>query len=104
MKKIRFIPDIQRVLVQQDEQGNEKTRGGIIIPSAVKDDKPAFGTILEVGTGEKDIPMRYKVGDRVMFSSYAGIEVTLDYSNPDKKVLKVMNQMDIMGKIIEIEE
>lgn len=56
----------------------QKTKGGIFLPEAAVE-KPKQGEVLSVGPGEVDskgkkIPMSVKVGDRVLFSSYAGVE------------------------------
>ncbi|MCF8054256.1 MAG: co-chaperone GroES [Deltaproteobacteria bacterium] len=60
----------------------EKTKGGIIIPDAAKE-KPAEGKILAVGAGKFDksgkrIALGLKVGEKVLFSRYAGAEVKID--------------------------
>lgn len=100
-KKIEFIPEQQRILVLADNTVERKTSTGIILPSTTQVEKPGFGTVIEVGSGTKDIPMRYEKGQRVMFSNYAGIEIELDYPGYGIRTFKVMNQMDVMGWIIE---
>jgi len=60
----------------------EKTAGGIIIPDAAKE-KPQEGKIVAVGSGRVNkkgerIPMDVKVGDRVLFGRYAGMEMKVD--------------------------
>ena len=67
-----------RVLVRRLE-AEEKTAGGILLPESAKD-KPKEGTILAVGEGKvldsgERQKLTVKVGDRVLFSSYAGTEV-----------------------------
>lgn len=69
-----------RVLVRRlDEEG--KTKGGIIIPDTAKE-KPLQGEIIAVGTGKyvKDTltPLAVKKGDKVLFSKYAGTEITVN--------------------------
>jgi chaperonin GroES len=65
----------ERVVVERDES-EEKTAGGILLPDTAKD-KPARGKIVSVGNGRllengtRSI-LQVKVGDRVIFSSYAG--------------------------------
>ena len=77
--KIRPLQD--RILVKRlDEE--EKTKGGIIIPDTAKE-KPQEGKVIAVGGGKvnedgKVTPLDVKKGDRVLFSKYAGTEVTLD--------------------------
>ncbi len=80
MSKIRPLGD--RVIVKRDEEAEQKSVGGIIIPDTAKE-KPQRGTIIAVGNGvlnEKGerIPMEVKAGDQVLFSKYAGNEVKID--------------------------
>lgn len=101
MKVKSFVPDIQKILVLPDKNYQEKTRAGIIIPSMTKEGKPMSGTVVETGSGEADLPMRYRKGDRVLFSTYAGIDLEFEYQNYEGNTFKIMNQMDIMGKFEE---
>mgnify|MGYP003572472703 CR=1 FL=1 len=91
--KLRPLQD--RVLVER-VAAEEKSAGGIIIPDSAKE-KPQEGKIVAVGGGKRKedgtlIPMDVKKGDRILFSKYAGSEVTLDgveYS--------IMREDDILG-------
>ena len=70
-----------RLIVQRIEE-DEKTAGGIIIPDTAKE-KPSEGRIVAAGPGKRDdegnlVAMDVKEGDRVLFSKYAGTEVTLE--------------------------
>ena len=90
-----FRPLHDRVLVRRIEQ-NEKTAGGIIIPDSAKE-KPMEGEIVAVGTGHVndngDVrPLDVKQGDKVIFSKWAGTELTLD-----NEELMVMKESDIIG-------
>jgi chaperonin GroES len=78
---MRIRPLHDRVIVKRTEE-EEKTKGGIIIPDTAKE-KPAEGKVIAVGEGriKKDgtkIPLDVKVGDRILFSKYAGTEVKID--------------------------
>ena len=60
----------------------EKTKGGIVLPDTAKE-KPTEGEVIAVGTGKvlengQKLPLEVKVGDRIIFSKYAGTEVKLD--------------------------
>ena len=78
--KIKPLHD--RVIVKRVEE-EEKTKGGIIIPDTAKE-KPIMGTIIAVGSGKSEgkgkgkVPLDVKEGDKVLFSKYAGTEVTID--------------------------
>ncbi len=65
-----------RVVVKVLEK-EETTKSGIVLPEAAKE-KPQEGEVLAVGSGEliegKRIPLEVKVGDRVIYSKYAGTE------------------------------
>ena len=70
-----------RVLVLQSAE-EEVTSGGIIIPDTAKE-KPLEGKVIATGPGYtgKDgtiTPLEVKPGDRVLFSKYAGTEVTVN--------------------------
>jgi chaperonin GroES len=85
-----------RVLLKQEEK-EEKTKGGIVLPSNAKE-QPNLGRIIEVGPGEikddHEIKMTVKKGDRVIYSKYAGTEVKLD----EEKYLLV-SQNDLLAVV-----
>ncbi len=63
-------------------EAEEKTKSGIVLPDTAKE-KPHQGEILAVGTGKtldngEKIPLDVKVGDKVIFSKFAGTEVKMD--------------------------
>jgi chaperonin GroES len=72
---VKLQPLGDRVVVEREE-AEERTAGGILLPETAKD-KPARGKVISVGNGRllKDgsrAPLQVKVGDRVLFTSYAG--------------------------------
>ena len=78
---MKIQPLHDRVIVKRVEE-EETTKGGIIIPDSAKE-KPMEGIVVAVGSGkseegEKKIPLEVKKGDRVLFSKYAGTEITID--------------------------
>ncbi len=92
-----FKPLQDRVLVRRIE-GDEKTKGGLIIPDTAKE-KPAEGEVIACGEGaRKDsgelIAMSVKKGDRILFGKWSGTEVTLDGEE-----LLIMKESDILGII-----
>ena len=77
--KIRPLQD--RILVKRLE-GEDKTKGGIIIPDSAKE-KPAEGKVIAVGKGKVDDEgkthaLDVKKGDKILFSKYAGTEVNIE--------------------------
>jgi len=95
MSKIRPLGD--KVLVRRVE-AEKKTAGGIVLPDAAKE-KPKRGKIIAVGEGRllddgKRAKMQVKKGDEVLFSSYAGTEITVG-----KKEMMIMSEDDILAII-----
>jgi chaperonin GroES len=87
-----------RVVVEREE-AQDKTAGGIVLPDTAKD-KPQKGKVLAVGDGRltkdgKRRELQVKIGDNVLFTSYAGDEFKLE---GDKKVL-LMREDDILAVI-----
>ena len=92
---LNLQPIGDRVVLEREES-EEVTAGGILLPDSAKD-KPARGTVLAVGEGRlakngSRIPLQVKVGDRVVFSSYAGDEFKLG----DRKLV-LMREDDILA-------
>lgn len=75
----------------------EKTKGGIVLPDTAKE-KPQKGEVIAVGTGEiidgQRVPLEVKVGDKIIFSKYAGTEVKID----DQEYL-ILKQSDVLAVI-----
>ena len=92
-----FRPLHDRVVVRRLD-GEEKTKGGIIIPDTAKE-KPSEGVIVAVGPGARDdngkvTALDVKAGDRVLFGKWSGTEVKVDGEE-----LLIMKESDIMGII-----
>ncbi len=84
-----------RVLVKRSKMTT--TKGGIILPETAQE-KPKQGEVVAVGPGKLDEnnkmkPMDVRVGDTVLFSSYAGTEVK------DSEYL-IMSEDDILGVLV----
>ncbi len=59
----------------------EKTAGGILLPDTAKE-KPQLGEVVAVGSGKVDkngkrIPLDVKIGDKVLYSKYAGTDIKM---------------------------
>ena len=81
---MKFRPLHDRVVIRRIE-GEEKTKGGIIIPDTAKE-KPQEGEVIAVGPGARDesgklISLDIKAGDRVLFGKWSGTEVKIDGRN-----------------------
>ncbi len=94
---MKFRPLHDRVVVRRIE-GEEKTKGGVIIPDTAKE-KPQEGEVIAVGPGARDesgklVPLDVKAGDRVLFGKWSGNEVKIDGED-----LLIMKESDVMGVI-----
>ena len=98
-KSPKIKPLGNRIVVKRIE-AEEKTAGGIVLPDTAKE-KPKQGEVVAVGEGSrtedgKTIATQVKKGDRIVFSSYAGTEVTLG----DEEFL-IMKEDDVLGILEE---
>ena len=92
------ITPLNDKIVVERLEAEDKSAGGIIIPDAAKE-KPKQGKVLAVGEGKalddgKRAPFQVKVGDRVLFTSYAGSEVTVE-----GKDYLVMTEDDVLAVV-----
>ena len=83
-------------IVVERLEAEGKTSGGIVLPDSAKE-KPKEGKVIAVGEGKllengKRAKFQVKKGDRILFSSYAGTEVTVD-----GKELLVMSEEDVLA-------
>ncbi len=69
-----------RVVIKNLE-AQETTKGGIILTNSAKE-KPLMAEVVSVGPGGnvdgKEVTMYVNVGDKVVYSKYAGTEIKLD--------------------------
>ncbi|AFV02629.1 MAG: co-chaperone GroES [Dehalobacter sp. 4CP] len=77
---MKLKPLADRVIIKA-VPSEERTKSGIIMPDTAKE-KPQEGEVIAVGPGKVEkgerIPMEVNVGDRVIYSKYAGTEVKYD--------------------------
>ena len=78
---MKVVPLNDKILVKRLE-AEQKTAGGLLLPDTALE-KPRQGKVLNLGEGKRlengsRASFQVKVGDRVLFSSYAGNEVTID--------------------------
>ena len=81
-----------RVLIKRLE-AEEKTKGGIILAGAAKE-QPQMAVVIAAGPGTEDVKMEVKAGDKVIFSKYAGTEIKVD-----EEELIIMSQKDILAVV-----
>ena len=94
---MKIKPLADKVLVER-LQAESVTAGGIVLPESAKE-KPAQGKIVSLGQGKllddgSRGEFQVKVGDTVLFTSYAGTEVKVS-----GKEYMIMDESDIMAVI-----
>jgi chaperonin GroES len=74
---MKLKPLGDRVVLQQ-QKAEEKTQSGIFLPESAKE-KPQTAIVVAVGPGKEEkgqvSAMQVQVGDKVIYSKYAGTEV-----------------------------
>ena len=76
----RIVPLGDRVVLKRAE-AESTTAGGIVLPDSAKG-RPQKGEVIAVGDGHVNdkgerVPLTVKEGDKVIFSSYAGDEISV---------------------------
>ena len=87
----------KRLVVKKTKMPTSK--GGIILPDTAKE-KPKTGEVVSIGPGEISkngtlIPLALKTGDKVLFSTYSGVEFN---PNEDEEFL-ILSEDDILAVI-----
>ncbi|HZK44428.1 MAG TPA: co-chaperone GroES [Syntrophomonadaceae bacterium] len=96
---MKIQPLADRLVLKVDEVAEEKTKSGLYVPDSAQE-KPQEAEVLAVGSGllnEKGerIPMEVKVGDKVIFSKYAGMEIKIEGEEylvlSERDILAILN-------------
>lgn len=91
---MKLVPLGDKVVLKQ-LVAEETTKSGIVLPGQAKE-KPQQAEVVAVGPGGivdgKEVTMQVKVGDKVIYSKYAGTEVKLE----DEEFI-VVKQNDIVA-------
>ncbi len=95
-KVTKMQPLGDRVLIRPLTE-EEVSKGGIILPDTAKE-KPQRGEVVAVGPGRLDengkrVAMEVKVGDKVIYSKYAGSEI-----KEGEEELLILRESDILAK------
>ena len=95
---MRLVPLGDKVVLKQ-LLAEETTKSGIVLPGQAKE-KPQQAEVIAVGPGGvvdgKEVTMQVKVGDKVIYSKYAGTDVKLG----DEEYI-VVKQNDIVAIVEE---
>ena len=73
---MKLKPLADRVLLKQ-EKAETTTKSGIILPEAAQE-KNQTATVEAVGPGTEKEKITVKVGDRVMYDKYSGVQIKMD--------------------------
>ncbi len=91
---MKLRPLFDKVVIKELKE-EETNKNGIFLPSAAKE-KQDIATVVAVGNGGvvdgKKVDMVVKVGDKVLFSKYAGSKFTIDGEE-----VTVISQSDILA-------
>ena len=88
-----------RVVIKSDDEGESLTPSGLVIPDTAKE-KPQIGEVIAIGPGGRDddgdrIPMDVSVGDKVLYSKFAGTEIKLDSDE-----YLVLSERDLLAVVV----
>ena len=93
---MKLVPLGDKIVLKQLE-AEETTKSGIVLPGQAKE-KPQEAEVIAVGPGGnidgKEVTMQVKVGDKVIYSKYAGTDVKIE----DEEYI-IVKQSDILAVI-----
>ena len=91
---MKIKPLFDRVVIEQVD-AEEKTQSGIVL-RAKDQEKPQMARVIAVGPGGvmdgNEVVMQVKVGDKILYSKYAGSEFKID-----GKTVTILRQSDILA-------
>ncbi|NLC16836.1 MAG: co-chaperone GroES [Clostridiales bacterium] len=91
---MKIKPLFDKIVIEAVEP-EEKTKSGIVLPNTAQE-KPQLARVIAVGPGGlvdgKEVVMQVKVGDKVLYSKYAGSEFKID-----GKEVTILLQSDVLA-------
>lgn len=84
-----------RIVIKKVE-AEEKTKSGIVLPSTAKE-QPQMAEVVAIGadiTNDEKKKDQLKVGDKIIFSKYAGTEIKID--NEEITILKLADILAVV--------
>ena len=73
---MKLVPLGDKIVLKQLE-AEETTKSGIVLPGQAKE-KPQEAEVVAVGPGTEDVKMEVSVGQKVIYSKYAGTNVKME--------------------------
>lgn len=89
---MKLVPLADRVVLKQLE-AETKTKTGIILTSSAQE-KPQEAEVVAVGPGTDDVKMEVTVGQKVIYSKYAGTNVKME-----EEEYIIVKQSDILAVV-----
>ena len=93
---MKIKPLFDRIVIKKVEE-KATTLSGIVLPDSAKE-KPQMAEVIAVGPGGmidgKEVVMQIKVGDKILYSKYAGSDFKLDGEE-----LTVLRQSDVLAVV-----
>ena len=94
--KMKIKPLFDKIVIEQIDN-EEKTKSGIVL-LAKDQEKPVMAKVIAVGPGGMvdgaEVEMVLKVGDKILFSKYAGSEFKID-----GKEVTIIRQSDVLAVV-----
>ena len=87
---MKLVPLADRVVLKQLE-AETKTKPGIILTSSAQE-TPQEAEVVAVGPGTEDVKMEVSVGQKVIYSKYAGTNVKME-----EEEYIIVKQSDILA-------
>jgi len=100
MDKMNIIVPLNKRLVVELEAKEAMSKGGIVIPETANQKAPTKGRVISI-SDDSDLKLKVSGGDLVLFSKYAGVEVTVPAAQVGGKdrFLQVIKDEDILAVI-----
>ena len=93
---MKIKPLFDRIVIKKVEE-KATTHSGIVLPDSAKE-KPQMAEVIAVGPGGvidgKEIVMQVKVGEKILYSKYAGSDFKIDGEE-----LTVLRQSDVLAVV-----
>ena len=90
-------PLFDRVVLEEVKENTTKSTSGLVLPET-NQEKPLIGEVVAIGNGltadGKQLDMAVNVGDKVVYSKYAGINFRIDGVE-----VVLIRQGDILARI-----
>lgn len=90
-------PLFDRVVLKEVKENTTKSTSGLVLPETSQE-KPLIGEVVAIGNGltadGKQLDMAVNVGDKVVYSKYAGINFRIDGVE-----VVLIRQGDILARI-----